>query len=305
MNRPLFSVIIPTYNRKHRVIRSVQSVLDQTFQNFEIIVVDDGSTDGTNEALKCFESMSNYRYRYQNNSGASSARNRGIMNAKGIYVMFLDSDDIYTRENLMNMSIAIKDSDPSTVMFAKLEFFREKNIRFTKPSKNYRGSMRLDEYILCGPGSILTPSTATPLKLAKKTLFDENVAYGDDQDFVLRLLNKGAKFKMLSHTACLVDDSHNPSRLSFTIDPLERISWLQQMKPILSDKAYLADMGWTVAKGFAQTGNRFKATKLFCKAVIRGCYSPKHAIVVCLQVFLPKSMYYKLSSFLVKSRFKP
>lgn len=91
---PTVSVIIPTYNRKKLISESIQSVLDQTFQDFEIIVVDDGSTDGTAEVIKLFPTEK-LKYVYQKNSGRSNARNHALRLAKGRYVAFLDSDDLY------------------------------------------------------------------------------------------------------------------------------------------------------------------------------------------------------------------
>lgn len=88
------SVIIPTYNRSHFVVRAIQSVLDQTIRDFEIIVVDDGSTDNTKEVLDfCYGDK--IRYFYQERSGASAARNRGFDSSLGKYIHFLDSDDYF------------------------------------------------------------------------------------------------------------------------------------------------------------------------------------------------------------------
>jgi glycosyltransferase involved in cell wall biosynthesis len=88
---PLVSVIIPTYNRKNIVSKAIDSVLSQTYTNYEIIVVDDGSTDQTEEALQPY--LYKIKYIYQENKGVSAARNTGIRNAKGEWIAFLDSDD--------------------------------------------------------------------------------------------------------------------------------------------------------------------------------------------------------------------
>ena len=87
-----FSVVIPAYNREKEIAKSIRSVLNQTFPDFEIIVVDDGSTDKTCEVV---QSIKDNRIRCirKENAGASSARNTGIAEAKGLYVSFLDSDD--------------------------------------------------------------------------------------------------------------------------------------------------------------------------------------------------------------------
>lgn len=92
------SVIIPTYNRSHTVGKAIESVLRQTYQDFEINVIDDGSTDNTREALAPY--LDKILYEYKENAGIASARNRGIELAKGEYIAFLDSDDFWKPEKL-------------------------------------------------------------------------------------------------------------------------------------------------------------------------------------------------------------
>lgn len=89
---PLFSVIIPTYNRANFLKRAIDSVLVQTFKDFELIIVDDGSTDNTKELINLY-SDSRIKYIYKKNGGLNSARNKGLENANGRYIAFCDSDD--------------------------------------------------------------------------------------------------------------------------------------------------------------------------------------------------------------------
>ena len=103
--RPFISVVIPTYNRTQQTIAAIESVLAQTYPNLEIIVVDDGSTDGSVEAIQRFISQrTNGRHQIsllsQPNQGASIARNTGIAKARGEYIAFLDSDDLWAPEKL-------------------------------------------------------------------------------------------------------------------------------------------------------------------------------------------------------------
>ena len=95
---PLVSVVIPTYNRAAFVGKAVDSVLNQTFTNYEVIVVDDGSTDDTREQLNKYGSR--IRYIYQENRGVSAARNTGIAASGGEWLAFLDSDDEWQRDYL-------------------------------------------------------------------------------------------------------------------------------------------------------------------------------------------------------------
>lgn len=99
---PTVSIIIPTYNRGDLVGRSVQSVLEQTFQDFEIIIVDDGSDDNTTKVIHEFQEQDNrIKYiRHDENRGGAAARNTGIKAAKGKYIAFQDSDDTWEPEKL-------------------------------------------------------------------------------------------------------------------------------------------------------------------------------------------------------------
>lgn len=98
--KPKVSVIIPTYNREHLIGRAIQSVLNQTYRDFEIIVVDDGSTDNIGEVVKSFNDERIRYIRHEKNKGAAAARNTGIKAAKGEYIAFQDSDDEWLPEKL-------------------------------------------------------------------------------------------------------------------------------------------------------------------------------------------------------------
>jgi glycosyltransferase involved in cell wall biosynthesis len=103
------SVIIPTYNCENYICETIDSVFAQTYQDFEIIVVDDGSTDNTKEVLKKYSDR--IRYFFQEKSGPSVARNAGVRASLGEYLAFLDSDDIWLR-NKLEIQIKIMDSSP-------------------------------------------------------------------------------------------------------------------------------------------------------------------------------------------------
>jgi len=97
---PTVSVIIPTYNRAHLIKRAIQSVLNQTYQDFEVIIVDDGSTDNTEKVVKSFNDPRIRYIRHEKNKGAAAARNTGIKAAKGKFIAFQDSDDEWLPEKL-------------------------------------------------------------------------------------------------------------------------------------------------------------------------------------------------------------
>lgn len=104
---PKVSVVIPTYNYAHFVGEAIQSILNQSFRDFEIIVIDDGSTDNTAEVVSAFP----VRYYYQENQGLAAARNSGIKLTQGEYINFLDADDLLT-EDTLEKGVEVLDSHP-------------------------------------------------------------------------------------------------------------------------------------------------------------------------------------------------
>ena len=100
MKKPFFSIIIPTYNRAKTILSTIQSVLNQSFHNWELLIIDDGSTDNTKSLIKSFIDK-RIIYIYQENSERSEARNNGIVNAKGDYICFIDSDDLFHKNHLL------------------------------------------------------------------------------------------------------------------------------------------------------------------------------------------------------------
>lgn len=98
---PFFSVVITTYNRKDILPRAVNSLREQSEEDWEGIIVDDGSTDNTTDYVKnIIDNDNRFRYVYQKNKGVAAAKNLGIMNAAGLYTTFLDSDDKYLHDHL-------------------------------------------------------------------------------------------------------------------------------------------------------------------------------------------------------------
>jgi glycosyltransferase involved in cell wall biosynthesis len=112
----LISVIIPTYNRSDLICEAVSSVLDQTYQNWEVIVVDDGSEDNTKSALGSFLNDHRINYVYQKNQGQSVARNNGIALSTGNYICFLDSDNKWLPEKLkVSVDAALENPDVDVI----------------------------------------------------------------------------------------------------------------------------------------------------------------------------------------------
>jgi len=181
------SVIIPTYNRKKTLARAIQSVLNQSLSPFEILIIDDGSNDGTEEWVK--KNFPNIKYIYQNNHGVSSARNIGIENAYGDWVAFLDSDDEWLPNKLYEQVKAI-DSNPEIKFFHTNEIWIRNGIRVNqmKKHKKYGGYIFEKCLDICR----ISPSSALIQKEVFDNIgiFDESLRVCEDYDFWLRITSK-------------------------------------------------------------------------------------------------------------------
>jgi len=189
--KPLVSVIIPTYNRRHIIARSVDSVLAQTFTDYEIIVVDDGSTDNTGEFLK-----KHYGNRIQYiaqpaNRGLATARNRGIEESRGTYIAILDDDDLWFPEKLaLQVALLEKDSEISLGYCGTMKVNgRGEMIEEIRPAQ--RGHIfeaMLYQNCLLGPASVaIFPRTV----LRTSGLFDTGFSACADWDLWVRMARCG------------------------------------------------------------------------------------------------------------------
>jgi len=179
------SVIIPTYNRARKLLRAISSVLYQTFTDSEVIVVDDGSDDGTAECLNPL--MGHIEYiRHRDNRGVSAARNRGIKASRFPFIAFLDSDDYWLPKKLSTQMAFFK-RNPETVACQTEEIWIRKGIRVNPGKRHLKpsGDIFLPSLKLC----LVSPS-AVVLKrslLDEVGLFDEDLPAGEDYDLWLRI----------------------------------------------------------------------------------------------------------------------
>lgn len=123
---PLFSIIIPLYNKEHTITNSIGSVLDQSFQDFEIIIVDDGSTDSSADKVRAFADP-RIKLFSQQNAGPSAARNHGIREATGEWIVFLDADDQLTKTALESFHKAIAKAPLCTCIYSNAYILRNEH----------------------------------------------------------------------------------------------------------------------------------------------------------------------------------
>jgi len=301
--RPLFSIVIPTYNRGNILPAAVRSVLAQSCPDFELIIVDDGSSDDTATVVAGFADH-RIRYMHQENGGGSKARNTGIKAAQGKYIAFLDADDTFLPDHLAN-ALPVLESGNMTCTYTQVIVDRGHGLSFLKPPRAPRPDEHIADYLFRDRGFVQTSTLIVPARLAKQVKYDEQLHFGQDPDFAIRLVHAGAHLQMLPEPGAVWNDRWSPSRLSSKHDPEVRLAWLERTKKLLTRRAYLADRGWHVAKAYARQGKSGKALALYLRALAAGCFRPKMALVVFLQIILPVDNYRKLADSLARCGFRP
>lgn len=182
---PIVSVIIPTYNRAHVVNQAIESVLRQTHQDYEIIVVDDCSTDNTEEVIKDYVDSRIHYLRHEQNHGAPWARNSGAKIARGKYLAFLDSDDFWYPEFLERQLSVLGDLPPTVGMTCNgLIRKTDESIRIMKFINR---ALTFDENLIHGAGICTSSFVVRKSAFQKIGGFDVDFNSFQDFDFLLRM----------------------------------------------------------------------------------------------------------------------
>lgn len=187
--RPTVSVVIPTHNTGHFIEPAIESIFQQTFEDFEIIVVDDGSTDGTEKRLEKYESLPGFSYVRQEKRGSGTARNRGIECARGEFIAFLDADDLWLPQKL-ELQVKLMQSEPSLgLICTNFERFDESGAArpsgldldlLTKRQDLFRQLLRRL--------FVLTSTVLAPRSVFKRVGgFDKGLEWSQDRDLFIRI----------------------------------------------------------------------------------------------------------------------
>jgi tetratricopeptide (TPR) repeat protein len=213
---PLVSVIIPNYNHAQYVGDAIHSVLAQTYHNYEIIVVDDGSTDNSREVIAQFGDQ--VQYLYQKNAGLSAARNTGIKSAKGSLIGVLDADDMYEPDFLNTLVSVLQENPDADGVYCGYQFVDQENKSLPQIEARSVPSEKLFPALL--DGNFLVPESMFVRKtcyLAVGT-FDESLQPCADWDMWLRI-TKQSKILFMSR----ILTRHRVLNGSMSTDPLKML----------------------------------------------------------------------------------
>lgn len=214
MNKDLISIVIPTYNRASLIGKTIESVLQQEYKSFELIVIDDGSTDNTRSVIESFHDQ-RIRYISQPNSERGAARNNGVRHANGYYITFLDSDDYFYPFHLSKFADVVrKDGDAELICFS---------YEIRNPGKTTRVVHTGDINTQLADGNLLSCNGVfVRHDIAKKEMFseDRNMSGLEDWELWLRLATKYT-FKPYSEITSAINQHDERSVMNVTPASLE------------------------------------------------------------------------------------
>ncbi len=262
-NTPFFSVVISTKNRAALVVKAVQSILKQSFQDFEILIVDNASTDNTEEVLVQLQEPRLHYLKNEIDKERCFARNRGIQNAKGNYVCFLDSDDEYLPNHLQAIYDEIQASKIKTALFFTnaYETYNFENLqeRICPDLTNYN----LFEYILTytfNPARV-----AIHRSILAEFQYDEQIPGLEDLDLWLRIATKFPVLQIKERTIVyqIHDESYSisaPNRFKRELSLFNYVFTKQILKdllPIQSKRRLLSMCHYKIAMAMSTSFNPF------------------------------------------------
>lgn len=189
--KPFFSIVIPLYNKEKFVLGALQSALNQSFENYEVIIVADASTDASLEVVSAIKSEKVTIIKHDVNKGLSASRNTGVKNANGDYIAFLDADDLWTATYLAELFVLIKNFPKAKLFASNYEEIYKKNTVLLPHNKAQTLPMQsviADFFAFSLAQPIYCPSSLC----VEKSVFDaigfynESIHFGEDVDFNIR-----------------------------------------------------------------------------------------------------------------------
>lgn len=195
---PFFSITIPSYNRAYILDETLESIRNQSFEDWEVIIVDDGSKDNTADVIAKLSAIdSRIRYVYQDNAERSAARNNGATHARGKYLLFLDSDDAFTPEHLQEIYTLLESKQfPVCMVFSNLNYLTESGLE--TPLLPVMKSGEEFTYMLMQP---ITPSRVCIHRDIFNTFqFDPKIVIVEDMVLWVCIASEFPVFQNTSHT---------------------------------------------------------------------------------------------------------
>lgn len=300
-DRPFFSIVIPVYNRAEVVAEAVRSCVAQTFRDFEIVVVDDGSADPRRlaQTLEPFADIP-LRLVRQDNAGAAVARNTGIDTAQGRYVAFLDSDDRFLPHKLERFHAAIG-GRASYAGFAPALVDRGLARQVIRPAERLRPGEDLGSYFYARNQMVQTSMLVVDRDTAAAVRFQREIKVGEDLDFCLAVDARGLRWEMLDEPLSIWTDTPSDGRSSQYRGSLSQEYRSYRTWQNLSPRARHAYEG-TVGAFHTASHRPLKALGMLARGPLLGGVPLKVAGRQFLRCFLPRKTYHRIVASVIGKR---
>lgn len=227
-----FSIILTTFNRKEFLKKAIQSVINQSVSEWELVIVNDCSSDGTKEYLKSLKHPQIIVINNQTNLHKGGARNVGINHSSGKFICFLDDDDFYLENHLYYINEKIKEIDNEFGIIFTQPISQDKNGIITKRNLEFYSGSNPVEYLFHHKNGIPTPRVCIPSSILIKTKFNPNIKIGQDTELFMRIALNNEIYYLNAHTAVQVKHDDNSGDLKYN----SGLSRLEGYKFIFSNK---------------------------------------------------------------------
>ena len=246
-NTPFFSIVIPAYNREDVIGDTLASCIAQTWSDYEVIVVDDGSSDGTPGVVADYARRHpEIRLLTQSNSGPAAARNLGVREARGKYIAFLDSDDRFLPEKLEVFARHIEETGAG-LLYGPVLSERGNGAIWLRPESGLGEGESIFDYLFLRRGVVLPSTVLVERDAALRFPFLESLWFGDNDQFAADMWRAGVCFHFVEQPLTRYADQEDPSRLSRLplfdhASPRHRafFDWVESQRSFMSKQAYLA-----------------------------------------------------------------
>lgn len=295
MKMDLVSVILPSYNRANTIARAIKSVVNQTYTNYELIIVDDGSTDNTEEVVKSLKNENIIYIKHPHNKGAAGARNTGLKIAKGEYIAFQDSDDEWMSHKLKKQINIMKCNKKIDIVYSDLERIEKSGkIKYWESPAIINREIinyKIKDYSPVGLG---LPSVIMRryIFFERNELFDEKLPCFIDLEFFIRLLMKGYTFYHVKEALgkyYLTEDS-----ISNSIENVPEARKLLLEKcwdNIRNDRSFLAAECYRIGIRLYKNHKFEEGRKFLFKAWIKSVWNLKYCLAFAC-VLLGKKIFF-------------
>lgn len=299
---PLFSVVIPAYLRSESIVPTLQSVAEQTFTDWECIVVDDGSPNAA--VLKAeVQSMNDYRFKYvwRENGGGSAARNTGVGHASGSFIAYLDSDDLFLPHKLQRIAEVLPEVDANVCIFSYVLMRRGEGADWRRPDRPIRSGEDLIDYYFAENQHFNSSALVVPRKLALEIPWDPSLRKMQDVDLLVRLNANNTRFVMIEEPLSVWVDQTEENRVSRHPGFEAPTAWLERSRPLLSERAVYGFKA-TMLAYFVARQRPLTALRYLYDGLIKGRVPPRVIGRQFLRCFLPRGWYRKLVDAFVRVR---